>query len=248
MIFGTLDFPISSNENIVHGAWIASKEFYRALIRHGNFDEYHFFVATTALDDLKPPHYLNKRTVKFKEIEKLPFYFQNTEYSIFFTSSPSLSQLSTMRSQHAQKFFPICGLTHTISYSDVLNNTILHNLISNIFPFDSIICTSTPCLRAFHKLNGFVIRALLKERKLLLEYKGRLDHLPLGIDPEPYMNIDSAEARDKLGLPKDKIIIIYFGRFSIYDKMDLDPLLLSFKNIISQNKNIFLIMAGGNML
>ena len=248
--FGTIDTPFIdpasnvSKTDMLYGAWVAIAEFYPALIRYGNFDEYHFFSSINTLDFKKklPQELTNNNRVKFKKIKDIPFYLGNTTYTTFFTCRPLLANLAYLRSYHACRYFPICGLTYTISYRFFLKDVFFRNLISELYPFDSIICTSNGVLKAFQNLNAIVRKSFLKEKKLALDWQARLDHLPLGVDADRYGKTDKLEARKILGLPKNKVIILYFGRFSVYDKMDLYPLLVAFKNL--KNKNIILLLAG----
>jgi glycosyltransferase involved in cell wall biosynthesis len=117
-------------------------------------------------------------------------------------------------------------------------------MIANLYPFDSLICISAAQLKAIKNINESVINSFRKERGWALEFEGRIDLLPLGVDIRAYGKTDTAHAREHLDLPKEKIIILYFGRFSVYDKTDLHPLLLAFRGLLREGGNVMLLLAG----
>jgi hypothetical protein len=112
-------------------------------------------------------------------------------------------------------------------------------------PWDSIVCTAECAVIAMqnwisHLRNGFGGGAGVG-------YQGRLDKIPLGVDPEIFCRRDKGESRRHFGLPQDHVILLYLGRFSPYDKMDLAPLLLAFKNATMQeSRACTLVLAGAD--
>jgi len=245
-----LDLNESSDKKGLYGAWVATSVFYKNLIKFGRFDEYHFFILPE--DDKKHHfhkkliHYLNDKRIRFKKVTQLPLFLKDAENLIFFTSSPGIFDIANLRSVYAKRYFPICGMTHTISYSFLLRQVFFYNLISDLQPFDSIVCTSRAVLESIKRIYKSIKSEIFQNLSVSLSYKARLDHLPLGINTEDYLRNNKKQSRQNLKLPAKKIIILYFGRFSIFDKADLYPLLFSFKNLLSKNKNVLLVLAGKN--
>ena len=240
----------SSTKRGLYGAWVATSDFYKNLIKFGRFDEYHFFILP---EDDKKYHfrkklipYLNNKRIKFKKVTQLPLFLRDAENLIFFTSSPGIFDIANLRSVYAKRYFPICGITYTISYGHLLNSVFFQNMISDLRFFDSIVCISRSVLESVKRMHRLIRQSVFNKMSINLNYKARLDYLPLGINTEDYMKNNKSESRRELKLPAEKIIILYFGRFSIFDKADLYPLLLAFKNILSKNKNILLMLAGKN--
>ncbi|MCM8774308.1 MAG: glycosyltransferase family 4 protein [Candidatus Omnitrophica bacterium] len=253
---GSIDFlPFQrdvrvSKDNMVYGAWIASQSFYRALLKYGTFKEYHFFVnGKREIDDFKEclgRASIRTDRVRVIAIDKLK-YLKRINYIVFFTTGTSLSQLSFLR-EYVKKYSPLCGMAfETLSYPRQIKDVFLNNIISEIHYFDTIICNSRGVYKYVQKLNKLLSNSFYKKFGLSLKYCGRIDYLPFGIDTTEYNLIDKTMAKKRLGLPMDKLIILYFGRFSIYDKADLDPLLIVFKEIVSKEKNILLLLSGVNM-
>ncbi len=253
MIFGSIDNPFSFNESnvsvkdMIYGAWVAGESFYQALLEYGGFDEYHFFVdpASISLSRERASQISSdSKKVKLIKRTKLPSYLSNIKYNIFFSCGPDLAKLSYLRSQYARRYFPICALMHSISYQALLEGLFLNNMIADLYSFDSLICTSTAQLEATRNINRSVIDSFRKEKGWTLRFGGRLDLLPLGVEAGTYGRTNAAHAREHLDLPKEKVIILYFGRFSVYDKMDLHPLLLAFRDLLTETGNSMLVFAG----
>lgn len=240
----------SSSEKGLYGAWVAASDFYRNLIRFGTFDAYRFFILpgdnkkNYPGEDLAP--YLNDRRLSFKKVTELPLFLKDAENFIFFSASPAIFNIANLRSIYAKRYFPICGMAYTISYAHLLESVFFRNMVSDLQAFDSIICISKPALESVSKIHGLIRRRISKKMSVDLNYKARLDYLPLGINAEDYMKNNKQESRKKLKLPLLKTIILYFGRFSLSDKADLYPLLFAFKNLLAKNKNILLVLAGKN--
>ena len=231
----------------IYGAWVATEEFYKALLKYGTFGEYHFFVRPENINTLKKKISslrVNKCNLKLLPLDGLPSYFKKVKYTVFFNGDPGLSKLADLRLRYAAQYFPLCAITHTVSYSWMLERVFFMNMLSDLRSFDSITCSSTTLLRAIKNLNKLVSTALRKEKGFVLNYKGRLDHLPLGINSGDYGKIDKADARKRLGLSGDKFIILYFGRLSLYDKLDIYPLLAAFRELLLKNKDTMLILGG----
>jgi len=83
-----------------------------------------------------------------------------------------------------------------------------------------------------------------------LDYRGRIDQIPLGIDIEKFQTIDKESARRELNLPRKDRIILSVSRLSVYTKMDLFPLLNAFRYVRDRIKprKVLLILAGGDEL
>ncbi|MCX5713924.1 MAG: glycosyltransferase family 4 protein [Candidatus Omnitrophica bacterium] len=255
-IFATIDmqlFPYTQSQSgsnkFIYGAWVGIESFYRALLRYGSFDTYQLFVdaksGVNALQDSLGRAGIALGRIKIAELNALPSTLKDDDFTVFFTTIPDLSKLAYLRARYAKNNFPVCGLAfQSTSYGYLLNSCFLNNLIAPILPCDSIISTRKTLSRVLRNLSGKVSGDLRNIIRVDLKYQGRLDNLPLGIDVGEYGEIPAIEARKKLLLPLDKVIISYFGRFSQYDKADLAGLLSVFKRLLAAHKNVFLLLAG----
>ncbi len=243
-----------SDKQMIYGAWIAAESFYKGLLNYGAFDEYHFFINSSAdtreLKDNLISFCPDPNRIKVIKINQMIPYLKKTEYTAFFTDNiPALTEITYLRSHYAKALFPIAAIMpSTISYPQMLREEFFNNMLSDTQPFDSIICTSRAQLKAMQNLNRLVSGYFRKRQRRDVRYNGRLDLLPMGINPSDYDKIDKFQARKKLNLPHDKIIILYLGRFSIHDKMDLEPLLVAFKTLLKQKEDILLLFAAQDTL
>lgn len=256
-VFATLDplFQYTVNaegfkNKFVYGGWVASEIFYQALLKYGTFDEYHFFTSSEAesravKNKLRILN-LNSSKIKIMDINDLPSCLRKIKYTVFFTADARLWRLAYLRAAYAKMYFPICTMTTTVSYGFMPKDIFLHNIIPNLEKFDSIICLSSAAQKAIKKLNRNITESLRKLTGAVIRYKARVDCLPLGVDANEFRKMSKAEARRAIGLNKNETVILYFGRFSLFDKADLYPVLLAFKEILAKDKNILLLLAGSD--
>ena len=252
-IFGTQGIPASflpqknfARNKLIYGASAASEALFQAVVEYGTFDEYHFFVNARPGSGLfkKDSLRCEGNRIKIIPLRELPRFFADTNYTVFFTSGPGVFRLANARLKYAKKLFPVCGITHAISYASMLTEVFFCNMAADIHPFDSLICPSNAVYQATKKLYALLNRAVTESAGLPFTYQGRLDRIPLGVSAGEFGTVERSEARRQLGLARDEIVILYFGRLSLYDKADLFPLLVAFKKISSRNKHAKLIIAG----
>ncbi len=244
-----------SDKRMIYGAWLASERFYKGILNYGTFNEYHFFINSSAdareFKDNLTSFCPEPDRVKVIKIDEMIPCLKKIEYTTFFTDNiPALTEITYLRSHYAKALFPIAAIMpSTISYPQMLREEFFNNMLSDTQPFDSLICTSRAQLKAIQNLNRLVSGYFKRRRSRdIIRYNGRLDLLPMGIKASDYDKIDKFQARKKLNLPHNKIIILYLGRFSIHDKMDLEPLLVAFKTLLKQKEDILLLFAAQDTL
>lgn len=255
MIFGTLDSFVESNsKDLMLGRHVANLEFLTALLRYGSFDEYHFFMSHDTisghLNDAFKKIGLDENILKriklsfpFSIEEKLKGIKYNVfHHSDFMTYFPSLAYI---RNRYAQSRFPITGVTHSISYREDFSNY-AQMLFGGTRPYDSIICTSRGARDVMSGIMDSLKNNLSEISGCNAGYKGRFDHIPLGIDIDRFQGMDKSSARLRLKLPLNDFIVLGLGRFSVYTKMDIYPLLNAFKIVMEriQPQNAILVLAG----
>ncbi len=109
-----------------------------------------------------------------------------------------------------------------------------------------MICTSKAVKSAIDNALHLKLDLINSLYNTKMEYNGRLDVIPLGVDEHIFRQIDMSESRKVLGFEEDAFIILYFGRISAFDKGDLLPLIKVFHRLIIKNpdKKLKLIIAG----
>ena len=234
----------------IYGAGVATNQFWRNLLRYGNFDAYHFF---------NPGRYKPQEDIEVEacfgslaqdariELLKLEDFgkaVQETNYQVFHSpSGPNITPMLYLRNQISPKNIPITGVTHTISYQSQLLTFLTLPLIG-AKPWDSIVCLEEPAVRVMKNHFSHLQSRLFQQFGVNIEYKGRLDSIPLGVDTQIYCPRNKQALRQQFGIPNDKVILLWVGRFSQYDKMDLQPLLIAFNMAMkkcSEDKAILLL-------
>jgi len=236
----------------IYGAGVATHQFLVNLLRYGNFDEYHFFQPNRYLlpkpGDAEAYFGLIESDPRLKLIQGKDFQdaLRKNDYLAFHhPQGPVIAQMIYLRNQLGIKNVPITGVTHTISYHGQLINFLTHLLIG-ARPWDSIVCLEAPARQVMNNHFNRLLKRLNEQLGVDLKYEGRLDSIPLGVNTQTYRPRDKQALRQHFGLPMDKVIILWIGRFSHYDKMDLRPLLLALKKALekSPKNEAVLVLAG----
>src|SRR5262249_8188831 len=119
-------------------------------------------------------------------------------------------------------------------------------LTDDVRPCDSFVCTSRAAKQATERLLAHVKEDFDRAHGTRLQYRGRVDIVPLSVDVERFKPGDKPALRAALGLAADEFIILWHGRMSAADKADLLPLMRVFQRLIKANpqKRLRLILAG----
>lgn len=151
-----------------------------------------------------------------------------------------------LRARAAKPFYPVAAVHHTISYSYLLHDYFLGLLLSDVTPYDSIVCTSEAARRAHRAILDEVAERANRAHGTRLSFRGRLDLIPLGVDTAVFCPRDKADCRVQLALPPDAFIILWTGRLSLQSKADLAPFLPVFSQLRINNpdRRLLLVVAG----
>jgi D-inositol-3-phosphate glycosyltransferase len=243
----------SQSSRGIYGAGVASNGFVRYLLRYGDFDQFHFFASNRLGFDAdgEAEEYLDLREpdprVQLMPLREFPRAVQETNYIAFHSPwGPRVGPWVYLRNRFCKHTnVPITGVTHTISYHSLLPDMLVY-LLNHPQPWDSIVCLEQPARKVMARLLTHLTRSMQTEHACQLAYKGRLDTIPLGVDPEVYRPRDRRFCRQTLGLPEDRIIVFWVGRFSHFDKADLRPLLLAFRLLRQEcrEQRPLLVLAG----
>jgi len=93
-----------------------------------------------------------------------------------------------------------------------------------------------------------IIAATLTEKEELLQYYGALPEtvavVPCGVNPDRFRPVDTAAARQKIGLDMQSELVLYVGRFD--PLKGLDHLLSAIKQLVSVMPRLKLAVIGGD--
>ena len=243
-----------ADSNQLVGSQQATHEFMKAMLRYLPEGTVGLFA------DEKKTAEIRREVLRFAENEggsyhsapihnlrQLMSALMNQEITVLHNpADPTLHHLSYLRSKFSPSPFPLTGLTHGISYVFARWDVFAHLLLSPLLPCDSIICTSLAVREAFHNALQEVGEGLREAGMARKELPLRLDVIPLGVDVELFRPREREDARRRLGLPQNKIILLYFGRIDAATKGDINPLLLAFHELVGKHgSQITLLLAGG---
>ena len=252
-LFGTVQPFIESREKSFKiGRLVANYDFFRALFKYSDFDEFHVFCPTFANCQLTEKRISEenlsddlKAKIKILHIASLKKSIAQNNYHTFHLGGwgyffPGLIHL---RNIHSPKPFPITGVTHSLNDKQAAFHA-LKVCMAPVLPFDSIVCTSNCGQKVLQNLfqateNNF--------NRMNIKYAGRMDVIPLGIDDACRAVPDRRESRKSLGIDADSFVILSLGRLASDNKMDFAPFLTAMKRFTDKNPNkkIDLILAGG---
>lgn len=222
---------------VVYGAHVAIQAFHRAMLRYSNVERWELFAAPFDFEragrEIKA---LGRGKTRIKNINVHKFNELSTGlegnrltawHSIHADQTPFL-----LRHLFARTLYPVTLTHHTISYASMLHRWFLPLLLADAYPCDAVVCTSTAARQAVSNLLAYVKEEFDRAYGTKLEFGGRLEVIPLGVDTEIFRPRNKAKLRERLGLPSDAFLIMWLGRVSATDKADLLPLLSVFRQLV----------------
>lgn len=263
MIFGTIHGVFENSETEksakpVLGANVATSDFLQSLITYGSFDEYHLFLPPRLISKMQvvmekllclTP---NAKRLKLMNLHNIPKLLQQFNYFVFHNvAGPSFEPLLYLRNQFTVQNFPVTAITYTTSYQSLIRNYLFDLIMSSPKQCDSIICPSKAAMQALRSITELIVDRASHIYNLQNLSIPRFDYIPLGVNTERFRPRDKSDLRRQLILPLDKKIILYIGRFSASDKMDLFPLIHAFKITLSKvgklAEDVILVLAGSDV-
>ncbi len=163
---------------------------------------------------------------------------------IFFTADSGFLPLSQSRLAFGRHAYPICMLVHAIDSPTMLS--LYSAAITCGLPYDAIVVTSRAGAETVQQLQDEVCQFLGMRLGAKTPPGLRVVRIPLGVDTEFIQIRDKAMCRSILGLPQDRTILLYLGRLTEEQKADMDPLLLAFRQILEENRQVHLVIAGSD--
>ena len=212
------------------GRGVANYQFLVALMRHGSFEGFHFFLPTpeelrafrTTYGAVAPGRAPITSLPRRQLIERL----RSTEYTVFHLADHvgNFQALCDLRNEHATRPFPVTALTHSVS--DQANMAAYLTMgLQGPRAHDAIVCSSPSGREVLRGCFDSLTAALGARLDPPLSYPMQLPVIPLGVDTASLAGGDRMRGRALASLPIDKLVILYVGRLSPHDKMDLFPLL-----------------------
>ncbi|MEE2751399.1 MAG: glycosyltransferase family 4 protein, partial [Myxococcota bacterium] len=216
------------------GRTVANSGFLRAVLEHGTFERYLFFIgevraqrAIEALIGTLSPE-VQKRA-ELRNMLQLPQSLASGDISVFHQNSPinQIGEIIRLRDRFASQTVVVTGQIHSLSYPSMMLEYIKTQLMGPSV-CDAVFCSSTAGRGALKASYEQVAKGLQSMGAQVEEPVWELPVVPLGIDVPSLECGSRSEARAQLGIDQEAFVVLSIARFTEYDKMDLFPLLKAF--------------------
>jgi glycosyltransferase involved in cell wall biosynthesis len=247
LIFDLL--PSIEKIDLVFGARIATDSFLHALLRHGHYDRYDLLAYPGQEEAVKSWLRNGKKRLQIHDYQTLMNGQALPEPSVWHEAGGYWQRLYHLRQFYSARPVPITFVQYTISYQFLLHKWYLPLLLSQAKPYDSVICISESAKRAHEYLLNHVKDRFNEEYGTRLNYKGRHDVIPLGVDTNYFQQLDKKKMRDRYEVDPDAFVLLWVGRLSVGDKADLKPLMRVFARLVQRNRDrklLFMMVGGGD--
>ncbi len=247
-LMGNVTRDIQSLDS-VYGWDIAMDGMFKSLVKYSNLNEITYFHEPMEEAILKKIESYSLNTkAKIKLFSEMDIFqsLASTEVDVLHNTDSSFTSLIHYREFFAREKMPITYTIHCASYDTFIQDMFLMMLLLPFRPYDSLICTSRAVKSVVESMLNRISESFNKANNTNIEYKGRLDIIPLGVDTDKFKQLDKRSARKIQNIPEDTFVILYLGRFSSYDKADILPLLIVYKQLLDKNKEkkLLLVLAG----
>ncbi len=233
------------------GRGVANHQFLKALMRHGRFDAYHFFLPTA--DELRsfrstygavapggaPISSLPRRALLAR--------VRSTDYTVFHLAdhASGFQPLCCLRNERAETPFPVTALSHSVSEPSAMSAYLAMGL-QGPRAHDAILSASESGRAVLRASFDSLVASTRDRISPPLTFPMQLPVIPIGVDADALAAGDRVRGRAMLALGVDRVILLYVGRFSAHEKMDLFPLLHAFARARSRvgGESLELVLAG----
>jgi len=223
-----------SDQPGVVGRQSAGAGFLEALVRAGTQDELYCLtgqqsefaefqrkVASLASD---PPPSVWIRPDDLEPLRKAGCLYQ---------PGPIIAEIAWLRRFRDERLFSICGITHSVATDRVIRG-IRDFLTAPTQPWDALVCTSQSALAATARIMDSWTDYLLGRGFTVPASPMRTAVIPLGVHLDRFRRDDAALARgralrQRLNIPDDAVVGLYFGRFNFLSKAHPTPMYRAFE-------------------
>ena len=240
-----VDTVATADPSQIQGRAVANLDFIVALLRHPDVERLDVFVNTEADAAIVRQQLLRRMeeeppaALRIPLVDMLPRLLGKELYDAFHHTDPLLQDIAAARARFGDPRTVLTGLTHTLSDIRLLER--LPGLFAApLTARDTILCTSAAAERCLTNLFSQLTSLLGRRAPLPLQLK----RLPLGVDPARFSGMTKSEARSRLALPDDRVILLSFSRISALTKMDLVPLLRTLAELPPSVRRPALVIAG----
>ncbi|MBF96585.1 MAG: glycosyl transferase-like protein [Pelagibacterales bacterium] len=208
----------STGGNDLKGRNAAGESFLKGYLQHSSQDEFFCYVKNLvdAEDFVRQVSDRKEQKAKIITFDRTPAL---TLAQTLFYPGPDIGDIAFQRSNIDPTGWSICGITHTTSSARAMD-AIASLIISEVEPWDAVICTSSAVKRHVeniltNELERLTARLGIRKSRLPI-----LPIIPLGVNTDDFIfsETEKLESRDKLNIKREDIVILYMGRLSFHAK------------------------------
>lgn len=236
------------------GREVASHQFLSALLRWGTWSRLDALLDT--LSDRDPltvqcTRWLHgssqRRHVRIVPPDDVDSWLGSPTSEVLHYPYPPDGRIAEQRRRHAAHGFAISGVTHTLCSLPAIQ-TLWGYLASPFRSYDRLICTS----QAVHAMVRDTVQAMSDR---IAQTTGKnvtlpmgLEVCPLGVDLDlhkPASPRSRFEVRRRLGIPEDKLTLLFTGRLSHHAKAQPYPMFVAAQHVADKTRTeVCLILCG----
>ena len=233
------------------GRGVTNHQFLRALMRHGRFDGYQFFLPTSeelrAFRSTYGAVAPGGAPITSLPRRELIGRLERTQYTVFHLADHTggFQPLCCLRNQRAMAAFPVTALTSSVSEPTAMGAYLAMGL-QGPQSYDAILCASPSARQVMRACFASLTETSAGRIAPPLSFPMHLPVIPIGVDADALAGGERIRGRALTGLSVDRVVILYVGRFSAHDKMDLFPLLQAFARARTEpgGERLSLVLAG----
>ena len=141
------------------------------------------------------------------------------EAGTIFHPAPGLAAHAFQRSLYGADRWSICGITHTL-LSDRVMDALTSTVAAPVQEWDAIVCTSSVACTVVDGVMEAEFERLRERLGAVRFPKPVLEKIPLGVHCQRFDSIPDkkSEARQRLGISADEIVVLFVGRLAFHAK------------------------------
>ncbi len=219
--------------------------FARSLLKYGAFDEYHSYFPDDFFAD---PGFAGPGACPVMEgklkCRRLRALFEELrpDYAVLHNETIQADKAILLRGLLSPRELPMTFQTYTVATNAHLREFLdLCLLGDGMRPYDSIIVSSS----SVRSVLRSYFDSLAEYTAGRVAYRGRVDIVPYGLEPELFPERDKAGCRRSLGIPEDAAVLVSLARLNAASKMNYRRVLEYFGAVVREIKgNVVLVLAG----
>ena len=171
------------------------------------------------------------------------------DFGGIFYPAPDISKLVDQRFFFGGvNAYSVIGITHTTASLEVIN-ALSECYTSQLMPWDAIICTSQSVKKSLENLYSQYYDILSERLGASKKPNFELPIIPLGVHVDDFEINDKEkkDAREKLNIKKDDIVVLFLGRLSFHAKAHHLPMYLALQKVsecLPDGVNLHFVQSG----